>query len=186
MKTINTLIALSLVCLSVAACSKNEDSAAVIAKGGSAARHENRFLLENEMPHIDIRKGEDVEFILTLTNHRGEKKEIETPGGPGYDPSLGEKTYTHACGKKILLIVIAQELKTAASSGNFFYNTLIDPKTGEWITQFLGAETKDKDTGEVIADNQEAILAKLKAGITKHCPEILDPNNDKAVEQLLE
>ena len=29
-------------------------------------------------------------------------------------------------------------------------------------------------------------LAKLKAGIAQHCPQILDPNNDKAVEQLLQ
>ena len=54
------------------------------------------------------------------------------------------------------------------------------------ITTFHGGEIKDRETGEIISDDQKAILAKLKAGIAQHCPQILDPNNDKAVEQLLQ
>lgn len=188
MKNLNRLMILSVFCLLMAACSKSETAldAGKIDQNPAAGR-EMPFLTENEMPTADIREThKDAEFILTLTNRLGEKKEIEIFGNSGYEPSLEEKIYTLPCGRKMLLIVIRQEIKTAAAFGSFFYNTLIDPKTGEWVTAFHGSEIGDKDTGEIISDDQKAILAKLKAGITQHCPRILDPNNDKAVEQLLQ
>lgn len=188
MKTISNFFVLCLVCLSVTACSKSEtasDTSKV--DQTSAAGRETSFLAENEIPITELRgTDEDSEFILTLSNRRGEKREIEILLSSGYDPLLGEKTYILACGKKMLLIVIQRELKTAVAFGSFFYNTLIDPETGGWVTAFHGSETGDKDTGKILSDDQKAILAKLKAGITQHCPRILDPNNDKAVEQLLQ
>lgn len=187
MKITCDFFVLTLFCLSIVACSRSEAPDTIEVDQNIATEGESPFLAKDEIPAAEIVSTDnDTEFVLTLKNRHGLKKEVEISGNPGYEPSIGEKTYILACGNRMLLIVIEQEIKTAVAFGSFFYNTLLDPKNGEWVTTFNGYKVGDKDTGAIISDDQKAILAKLKAGITQHCPQILDPNNDKAVEQLLQ
>ena len=132
--------------------------------------------------------GEDVDIYVRLTNSMGVSVDNWISDDPAHlhESDAIEIIYSTACGKEALVVVVTADVNTGVSVGTAYHNALFDPDTGEWITTFHGGEIKDRETGEIISDDQEAILAKLKAGITQHCPQILDPNNDKAVEQLLQ
>lgn len=201
MKIINNFFVLSLFCLSITACSRSETPETNKVDQNIATERETPFLAENEIPAVEVAKGvqvksdvgiEDVGIIydediyVMLKNSKGSSTRNWISHDPGETPNLLDAFYTDVCGKNSLALVLRQGVNTGVSEGKYYFNALFDPATGEWITTFHGAETKDKDTGEIISDNQKAILTKLKAGITQHCPQILDPNNDKAVEQLLQ
>ena len=132
--------------------------------------------------------GEDVDIYVRLTNSMGASVDNWISDDPAHlhESAAIEIIYSTACGKEALVVVVTADVNTGVSAGTAYHNALFDPETGEWITTFHGGEIKDRETGEIISDDQKAILAKLKAGIAQHCPQILDPNNDKAVEQLLQ
>ena len=147
-------------------------------------------LTETARRRIEAFKGgEDVDIYVRLTNSMGVSVDNWISDDPAHlhESAAIEIIYSTACGKEALVVVVVTaDVNTGVSAGTAYHNALFDPDTGEWITTFHGGEIKDRETGESISDDQEAILAKLKAGITQHCPQILDPNNDKAVEQLLQ
>ena len=146
-------------------------------------------LTETARRRIEAFKGgEDVDIYVRLTNSMGVSVDNWISDDPAHlhESDAIEIIYSTACGKEALVVVVTADVNTGVSVGTAYHNALLNPDTGEWITTFRGGEIKDRETGESISDDQEAILAKLKAGITQHCPQILDPNNDKAVEQLLQ
>ena len=146
-------------------------------------------LTETARRRIEAFKGgEDVDIYVRLTNSMGVSVDNWISDDPAHlhESAAIEIIYSTACGKEALVVVVTADVKTGVSAGTAYHNALFDPETGEWITTFHGGEIKDRETGEIISDDQKAILAKLKAGIAQHCPQILDPNNDKAVEQLLQ
>ena len=146
-------------------------------------------LTETARRRIEAFKGgEDVDIYVRLTNSMGVSVDNWISDDPAHlhESDAIEIIYSTACGKEALVVVVTADVNTGVSVGTAYHNALFDPDTGEWITTFRGGEIKDRETGESISDDQEAILAKLKAGIAQHCPQILDPNNDKAVEQLLQ
>ena len=146
-------------------------------------------LTETARRRIEAFKGgEDVDIYVRSTNSMGVSVDNWISDDPPHlhESDATEIIYSTVCGKDALVVVVTADVNTGVSAGTAYHNALFDPETGEWITTFHGGEIKDRETGESISDDQEAILAKLKAGITQHCPQILDPNNDKAVEQLLQ
>lgn len=146
-------------------------------------------LTETARRRIEAFKGgEDVDIYVRLTNSMGVSVDNWISDDPAHlhESAAIEIIYSTACGKEALVVVVTADVNTGVSAGTAYHNALFDPETGEWITTFHGGEIKDRETGEIISDDQKAILAKLKAGIAQHCPQILDPNNDKAVEQLLQ
>ena len=146
-------------------------------------------LTETARRRIEAFKGgEDVDIYVRSTNSMGVSVDNWISDDPAHlhESAAIEIIYSTACGKEALVVVVTADVNTGVSAGTAYHNALFDPETGEWITTFHGGEIKDRETGESISDDQEAILAKLKAGIAQHCPQILDPNNDKAVEQLLQ
>ena len=146
-------------------------------------------LTETARRRIEAFKGgEDVDIYVRSTNSMGVSVDNWISDDPAHlhESDAIEIIYSTACGKEALVVVVTADVNTGVSVGTAYHNALLNPDTGEWITTFRGGEIKDRETGESISDDQEAILAKLKAGITQHCPQILDPNNDKAVEQLLQ
>lgn len=146
-------------------------------------------LTESARRRIEAFKGgEDVDIYVRLTNSMGVSVDNWISDDPAHlhESDAIEIIYSTACGKEALVVVVTADVNTGVSVGTAYHNALFDPDTGEWITTFHGGEIKDRETGEIIFDDQGGILAKLKAGITHHCPKILDPNNNKAVEQLLQ
>ena len=146
-------------------------------------------LTEAARRKVDAFKGDDeVDIYVRLTNSMGVSVDNWVSDDPAhlYEYDGTEIIYSTACGKEVLVVVVKAGVNTGVSVGTAYHNALLDPATGEWITTFQGGEVKDRETGEIISDDQKAILAKLKAGITQHCPQILDPNNRKAGEQLLQ
>lgn len=192
MKTISHFLMLSLLCFSIAACSKSETPDTSKVDPSITTDSESPFLAEGEMPKISVSDDNftdalgDLVVKVSLTNRHGSSVTHDLSVEPGVNPESLDAFYTNACGKNSFVLVVQQELRNAETAGTYFFNALFDPATGEWITTFHGANVKDKDTGQIRSDDQKAILARLKAGITQHCPQILDPNNDKAVEQLLQ
>lgn len=191
MKTFNVIVAFPLLLLALAACSRHENpTPGINTEAVAIAQVEARFLAKDEMPEIEVIKGgeDGIEIFVRLKNRAGKSLENWVSSDPGETPNLLESFYTPACNKEVLVLVLRQGVNTGASEGKYYFNALIDPATGDWITTFSAGEVWDKETSESISNKQKAVLAKLKAGITQHCPEILDPNNaesGKAREWLL-
>lgn len=192
MKIISNFFVLSLFCLSIAACSKSETPDTSKVDQNITTERELPFLAENEIPKIstsdhpfDDEFG-DLVIEVRLTNQHGSSVVNHISVSPSNGPVSNEHFYTTACRKRVLVLVLWQPVDAGVSTGTSYYNALFDPATGEWITTFGGGEFKDRETGEIITDGQKAVLAKLKVGITHHCPQILDPNNKKAGEQLFQ
>jgi hypothetical protein len=180
MKSKKILITFLALTLALTACSRDETATKDTQKDTPATTDALRpFLVPGEIPKVAVTKGgeDGIEIFVRLTNRTGKTIENWVAGDPGEAPNPTEIFYTTVCGKKTLILVLRQGVNTGVSTGKYYFNVLIDPVTGDWITTFSAGEVRDKETGEIISDNQKAVLAKLKAGITQHCPEILDPNH---------
>ncbi|MCL6557166.1 MAG: hypothetical protein K6T56_12515 [Burkholderiales bacterium] len=181
MKTKRFLMALFVFTLALSACSRDENATkAVQTDTPATTKIQTPFLTPREIPKVEVTKGgeDGIEIFVRLINRAGESVENWVASDPNReDPSFVKAFYTKACGKEALILVLHQGVNTGVSAGSHFFNVLIDPVTGDWITTFSAGEVRDKETGEIISDDQKAVLVKLKAGITQHCPEILDPNH---------
>lgn len=210
MKHMKSLVVLATLFLVMPACSRTDATTGERSADAAASlQPQAPFLAKGEIPRVKAFKlgedearlteaalqkvetfigGKDVDIYVRLTNRAGRTIDNWVSDDPAhlYDGAEAEVLYSTACGKEVLVVLVKTDVNTGVSVGTAYHNALFDPETGEWITTFLGAEIKDRDTGEPISDDQKAILTKLKAGVTQHCPHILDPNNDKAVEQLLQ
>lgn len=210
MNQLKSLLVLATLFLIMAGCSRTDASTAERGADVAASfQPQATFLAKGEIPEVKAFKsdedearltetarrrieafkgGEDVDIYVRLTNSMGVSVDNWISDDPAHlhESDAIEIIYSTACGKEALVVVVTADVNTGVSAGTAYHNALFDPETGEWITTFHGGEIKDRETGEIISDDQKAILAKLKAGIAQHCPQILDPNNDKAVEQLLQ
>ena len=210
MNQLESLRVLATLFLIMAGCSRTDASTAERGADVAASfQPQATFLAKGEIPEVKAFKsdedearltetarrrieafkgGEDVDIYVRLTNSMGASVDNWISDDPAHlhESAAIEIIYSTACGKEALVVVVTADVNTGVSAGTAYHNALFDPETGEWITTFHGGEIKDRETGEIISDDQKAILAKLKAGIAQHCPQILDPNNDKAVEQLLQ
>ena len=210
MNQLKSLLVLATLFLIMAGCSRTDASTAERGADVAASfQPQATFLAKGEIPEVKAFKsdedearltetarrrieafkgGEDVDIYVRLTNSMGVSVDNWISDDPAHlhESDAIEIIYSTACGKEALVVVVTADVNTGVSVGTAYHNALFDPDTGEWITTFHGGEIKDRETGEIISDDQKAILAKLKAGIAQHCPQILDPNNDKAVEQLLQ
>lgn len=210
MNQLKSLLVLATLFLIMAGCSRTDASTAERGADVAASfQPQATFLAKGEIPEVKAFKsdedearltetarrrieafkgGEDVDIYVRLTNSMGVSVDNWISDDPAHlhESAAIEIIYSTACGKEALVVVVTADVNTGVSAGTAYHNALFDPETGEWITTFHGGEIKDRETGEIISDDQKAILAKLKAGIAQHCPQILDPNNDKAVEQLLQ
>lgn len=210
MNQLKSLLVLATLFLIMAGCSRTDASTAERGADVAASfQPQATFLAKGEIPEVKAFKsdedearltetarrrieafkgGEDVDIYVRLTNSMGVSVDNWISDDPAHlhESDAIEIIYSTACGKEALVVVVTADVNTGVSVGTAYHNALFDPETGEWITTFHGGEIKDRETGEIISDDQKAILAKLKAGIAQHCPQILDPNNDKAVEQLLQ
>ena len=210
MNQLESLRVLATLFLIMAGCSRTDASTAERGADVAASfQPQATFLAKGEIPEVKAFKsdedearltetarrrveafkgGEDMDIYVRLTNSMGVSVDNWISDDPAHlhESDAIEIIYSTACGKEALVVVVTADVNTGVSAGTAYHNALFDPETGEWITTFHGGEIKDRETGEIISDDQKAILAKLKAGIAQHCPQILDPNNDKAVEQLLQ
>lgn len=169
------------VCISFSACSKTETGSTTVASQELKAV----FLENDEIPSIELNMDADSSIMLKVQNRKGIVVTHELGVSPGYDPDLKESFYSMICGKKTLVLVISQEVKSAVSAGPYFDNVLINPEDGKIITTFEAGEVVDRETGEIISDDQKAVIGKLKAGVDKNCPAILQPDDDGTARKLL-
>ncbi|WP_445768532.1 hypothetical protein [Rheinheimera sp.] len=124
---------------------------------------------------IDLRSDGEEDIFVRLKNSAGETVDSWVSENPDETPVITEVFYTTMCGNETLVLVLTQGINRTVSIGKNYINALFDPRSGEWLTTFHGGEIKDTETGEMITDNQNALLDRLKSGNTAHCPEILTP-----------
>lgn len=168
-------------CYVISACSKTETESTTIA----AQKIEATFLVGNEIPVIEILPDTDVLSTLKLRNRKGMIVVSKLDTGPGETPSVRENFYSVICGKETLVLVLRQGVNTGVSEGKYYFNVLINPADGKVITTFEAGEVLDKETKEIISDDQKAVIAKLKAGVDRNCPAILQPDDDGTASKLL-
>lgn len=168
-------------CFSISACSKNETESTTIAP----QKVEATFLENDEIPNIEILWDTDISSTLKLRNRKGMTVIRKLDTGPGETPSARESFYSVICGKKTLVLVLRQGVNTGVSEGKYYFNVLINPADGKWITTFEAGEVGDKETKEIISDNQKAVIAKLKTGVDSACPAILQPDDNGTARKLL-
>lgn len=124
---------------------------------------------------IDLVADAEENIFVRLKNSAGETVDSWISENPDETPVVTEIFYTAMCGNDTLVIVLSQGINRTVSVGKNYINALFDPNSGEWLTTFHGGEIEDTETGEMITDNQNALLDRLKSGNTAHCPEILTP-----------
>lgn len=209
MSYLKSLLVLATLFLVMPACSRTDATTEERGVDAAASHQPNApFLAKGEIPEVEafriydvkprlpetVRRrveafmmsaDEDSNIFVRLTNRAGKSVDNWIDGSPNETPGPKEIFYTTACGKEILVVVLRSGVNNLATVGKIYFNALFDPVTGEWITTFLGAETRDADTSEIISDDQKALLAKLKAGITHHCPEVLDYDSTGKPEEWL-
>lgn len=210
MNHLKSLLVSAVLFLTTTACSQTDTTTEERGAGAAASlQPQTSFLTQGEIPKVNafkfgvdeahlteavrqrteaFRGGEEVDIYVRLTNSMGVSVDNWISDDPAhlYEYDGTEVVYSTACGKEVLVVVVRTDVNTGVSVGTGYHNALFDPATGEWIATFLGGEIKDRETGEIISDDQKTILAKLKAGITQNCPHILDPNNREGSEQLLQ
>lgn len=168
-------------CFLIALAQKNEIESTTIAP----RKIEAPFLVGNEIPVIEILPDTDVLSTLKLRDRKGMIVVSKLDTGPGETPSVRENFYSVICGKETLVLVLRQGVNTGVSEGKYYFNVLINPADGKVITTFEAGEVLDKETKEIISDDQKAVIAKLKTGVDRHCPAILQPDDDGTARNLL-
>ncbi len=123
------------------------------------------FLAKGELPKLDLvgMDREKMEITLKLTNQHDVLKTIGLDINPGEPPVVKNSFYTKFCGQDVLVVVVAQSNNNGISSGVFYSNIVFNPQTAEVVKVLETGVFEDKETGEMISNDQAPTLAKLKA-----------------------
>jgi hypothetical protein len=128
---------------------------------------EDAFVTEPLFPNVEIvEKSDEVNFV-NLTNSQNKRIQFSIDKNPGEQPIIFDKFFTKFCQKSALIIVLVQGVNTGVSHGKYYINMVIDTQSGLLIKTIEAGEISDKQTNEVISDDQKSAISALRSSSSK-------------------
>ena len=131
---------------------------------GQKANNSN-ILMASEKPSLSIVDVDDDHYILLVSDKGKGRMEFHLEKSGGVLPEIVNSFFSNYCGKKVLIIVLEGEVNTGVSYGSDYANVVIDIASGKILDEIHAGEVSDKETNEVISNNQKEAILKLKSGV---------------------
>lgn len=118
-------------------------------------------------PIIEVLEYSDEFFAVNLTNNKNKKKQVLVDKNPGEIPIIDNKFFSKYCDQSVLIVILKQDINTGVSHGSFYSNIVIDIQNGALIKIIEAGKVNDKQTNEIISNDQKNVISALKSNSSK-------------------
>lgn len=123
------------------------------------------IVMTSEQPSLSIVDVDDDHYGLLISDRGKNRTEFRLEKNGGKLPKIADSFFSNYCRNKVLIVVLAADASTGITYGRVYENLVIAISLDKILNDFIAGEVFDKETNEVISNNQKQTIAKLKSGV---------------------